>query len=139
MLLNAFCRTPNYYFQANSNPYSHFFIKLNHFNAKLSQNYVAVRLVLWKLPKKYSMAKFNFNLRNPNSKRISPIQLIIRWDCKKLNYGAKEFIAPGPLRPRQNADQDQHVCCAEFQPGRISGNSRKQVDKASHPFPIPLI
>lgn len=38
------------------------------------------------------MATFNFNLRKKQSKSTTPINLIVRWDNKKLMYSSKEEI-----------------------------------------------
>ena len=40
------------------------------------------------------MAKFNFNLKDPNSKAETPINLIVRWNNRKLKYATGESIEP---------------------------------------------
>ncbi len=40
------------------------------------------------------MAKINFNLREPNSKSNTPINLVIRWNNKRLVYPTGESINP---------------------------------------------
>ena len=40
------------------------------------------------------MAYFNFNLRKKKSTSTTPINLIVRWDGKKLMYSTKEMIEP---------------------------------------------
>lgn len=40
------------------------------------------------------MAKFNFNLRKPNSNNETPVHLIVRWDGLRLVYSTKEAIHP---------------------------------------------
>ncbi len=40
------------------------------------------------------MAKFNYNLKKRNSTKPTLIQLIIRWDKKKVIYSAQESILP---------------------------------------------
>ncbi len=38
--------------------------------------------------------KINFNLKNPKSNEVTLINLVVRWDKKKLKYSTKEFIQP---------------------------------------------
>ncbi|MEI7802590.1 MAG: hypothetical protein WCI97_08100 [Bacteroidota bacterium] len=40
------------------------------------------------------MASVTYNLRNPNSKKETPIILIYRYDRNKIKYSTNEIIHP---------------------------------------------
>jgi integrase len=60
------------------------------------------------------MAKFNFNLRNPNGESLTPIQLVIRWDKNRLVKNTSIRVHPQfwdnkQQRIKQTLKHPQHV------------------------------